>query len=256
MAEKLNNLNGKIASRVDGIYGGFFSSKAMYKNRNWLIILNVITDIVMVGILFGGLLGKEFTISSLGAILATFGVIFLAYGSMLSFPFNMAQNVTWFITAMTLGFYADVPMAIAYLVTQALAIRKWKTKRTGGVPKVETWDFKSIIKMGVGIVVLTIVIAFLSDYYGGNQVWLDSINNSTAIIAQIFQMGLSPLGNWMWLLTDVLQFAQYGKAVQLGEAIAWGAMIQTIVQTVNAFRSIINWHFMPKVTAEEKSKWL
>lgn len=241
MAEKLNNL-----------YGGFFKKNSIFEGRNWLVYLNVFMDALMVGILVWGLLGKEFTISSLGAILATFGVIFLAYGSTMAFPFNMAQNVTWFITAITLGFYADVPMAIFYFVSQIFGWLRWKKKRKNNTLVVERWTIKSVVVFFLLLAVMTVVVAYGSDYFGGNQVWLDSVNNSTAIASQAFQMGGLPIGNWGWLVTDVLQFIQYGKAVQIGEAIAWGAFLQTILQTINAVRSIINWHYMPKSEIEEE----
>ena len=234
---------------VNSLYGGYFKKHEMFKGRKWLVWLNVLTDVVMVGMLVFGLLGHEFTISSLGSVLATFGVLFIAYGSMLSYPFNMTQNITWLITALSLSFYGDIIMAIFYFGSQVFGIFAWnksKDNKQGGL-KVRKVDKKSITLFLIGMAIMTVFVAWLSDFFGGEQVWLDSINNSTAIMSQLSQIVfVSQIGNIGWIITNLLTLIQYGISLKAGNLLAYGAVLQTAIQGFNGIRTVINWHYMSK----------
>lgn len=245
--DKLSKVNQDTI--IGSLYGGYFKKHDMFKGRKWLVWLNVLSDVIMVGMLVFGLLGHEFTISSLGSVLATFGVLFIAYGSMLSYPFNMAQNITWLITALTLNFYGDIIMALFYFGSQLFGIFVWnknKDKKQGGL-KVRKVDKKSIVLFLVGMVIMTIVVALLSGALGGEQIWLDSINNSTAIMSQLSQIVfVSQIGNIGWVITNFLTLIQYGISLNAGNLLAYGAVLQTLIQGFNGIRTIINWHYMTK----------
>lgn len=252
--ENLSKVN--HSTIVESMYGGYFKKHDMFKGRKWLVWVNVLSDIIMVGMLVFGLLGNEFTISSLGSVLATFGVIFIAYGSMLSYPFNMAQNITWLITALALNFYGNAFMAVFYFCTQLFGIFVWKknkNKKQGGL-KVRKVDKKSIVLFLVSIAIMTVLVALLLSAIGGEQVWLDSVNNSTAIISQISQIVfVSQIGNIGWLVTNFLVLIQYGISLNAGNVLAYGAVLQTVIQAFNGIRTIINWHYMTKKEKVEES---
>lgn len=245
--DKLSKVNHDTI--VESLYGGYFKNHDMFKGRKWLVWLNVLSDVIMVGMLVFGLLGNEFTISSLGSVLATFGVLFIAYGSMLAYPFNMAQNVTWLITSLALRFYGNAFMALFYFCTQLFGIFVWKrnkNKKQGGL-KVRKVDKKSIVLFLTGMAIMTVLVALLLGAIGGEQVWLDSANNSTAIMSQISQIVfVSQIGNIGWLVTNVLNLIQYGISLKAGNLLAYGALLQTVIQGFNGIRTIINWHYMSK----------
>ena len=218
----------------------------MYDNRNWLIWTNILTDMLMIVMVAYGFISDGIGLSTIAAALAALGVIGLAYGKVWAFPFNMLQNVLWFFIAWQSKFFADCFMAIFYFLTQlVLGLPYFKKNRTNGDNlRVKRTNKKSLVLFAVIFFVFSLVAGAFSYFMGGEQIILDTTNNATAVASQIFQMNGSQLGNWGWMVTDVLTLIQYGISYVEGNTLAFGAIVQTAIQTVNGVRTIVNWYYM------------
>lgn len=213
-------------------------------NETFSKVLNHGSNILMGLIVAISFYRYGITLGNISALLATLGVIFLAYGSNWSFPFNMAQNLVFFIVTWQTGIYGDSIMALYYLGSQLIIgipyFRKNRSKE-GKLKVVKTVNWPYLI---TGILVTFFVLGGISWYLGGNYIFMDALNNSTAFVAQYAQMRGMTISNWLWLFTNATSLYVY-----IGMA-EWGIVAQTLAQAISTIRSIYNWHFLPSVDEE------
>lgn len=213
-------------------------------NETFSKVLNHGSNILMGLIVAVSFYKYGITLGNISALLATLGVIFLAYGSNWSFPFNMAQNLVFFIVTWQTGIYGDSIMALYYLGSQLIIgipyFRKNRSKE-GKLKVVKTVNWPYLI---TGILVSFFALGGISWYLGGNYIFMDALNNSTAFVAQYTQMRGMTISNYLWLFTNATSLYVY-----IGMA-EWGIVAQTLAQAVSTVRSIYNWHFLPSVDEE------
>ena len=218
-------------------------------NETFSKVLNHGSNILMGLIVAISFYKYGITLGNISALLATLGVIFLAYGSNWSFPFNMAQNLVFFIVTWQTGIYGDSIMALYYLGSQLIIgipyFRKNRSK-DGKLKVVKTVNWPYLI---TGILVTFFVLGGISWYLGGNYIFMDALNNSTAFVAQYTQMRGMTVSNYLWLFTNATSLYVY-----IGMA-EWGIVAQTLAQTVSTVRSIYNWHFLPSVDDKENGQF-
>ena len=217
-------------------------------NETFSKVLNHGSNILMGLIVAFSFYRYGITLGNISALLATLGVIFLAYGSNWSFPFNMAQNLVFFIVTWQTGIYGDSIMALYYFGSQLIIgipyFRKNRSKE-GKLKVVKTVNWPYLI---TGILVSFFVLGGISWYLGGNYIFMDALNNSTAFVAQYAQMRGMTISNYLWLFTNATSLYVY-----IGMA-EWGIVAQTLAQAISTIRSIYNWHFLPSVEDKENDE--
>lgn len=214
-------------------------------NETFSLVLNHGSNVLMFGIVAYSFYRFGFTLGNISALLATLGVTFLSYGSNWSFPFNMAQNLIFFIVSWQSGIYGDSIMALYYFGSQLFIGIPYfmKNRSASGKLKIDrTINWKYLI---TGILLSFFVLGGISMFLGGNYIFMDALNNSTAFVAQYTQMRGMSISNGLWLFTNATSLYVY-----IGMA-EWGIVAQTLAQAISTFRTAYNWHFMPSANEDE-----
>lgn len=200
---------------------------------------NIAVSIVMIILTFNGSMNNGWmTLANLVSWLGLIGTIGLAHAKTWNFPPNMAQNLFGTVQAWQSALYGDMFMSAFYFLSNLfIGLPSWLKNKSdddsdGDIKIVKTTDWKTIIIAVIGGGILLGVVSY---FMGGNYIVLDSINNSTAIVAQVMQMRRNRNSWWLWGLTNVI-----GVVIWLGVGQPQMAVMY-VCFALNSVRGWINW---------------
>jgi len=209
--------------------------KTINPNGKGMKVFNVGVTILMVVVTaWGSFVNGWISLSNLMSWLGLIGVIGIAYRSKANFFFNMSQNVVGFIVNARTKLFGDAAMSAFYFFSQIFGIKNWNDhtdEDKGVVTHSRTnWKLQAVL-----IFVLSVGIGVLSWVLGGNFVILDSVNNASAIIAQIMHMTRNKNSWVVWTFTNVIGVYMFAS---LG---VYQVAIMYLVFIFNNVRGWVNW---------------
>lgn len=209
------------------------------KKKEQIKWFNIVVSAVMVLLTFNGSMNNGWmTLANLVSWLGLIGTIGLAHAKTWNFPPNMAQNLFGTVQAWQSALYGDMFMSAFYFLSNLfIGLPSWLKNKSdddsdGDIKIVKTTDWKTIIIAVIGGGILLGVVSY---FMGGNYIVLDSINNSTAIVAQVMQMRRNRNSWWLWGLTNVI-----GVVIWLGVGQPQMAVMY-VCFALNSVRGWINW---------------
>lgn len=157
----------------------------------------------------------------------------MAYKWQGNFVFNAIQNISATIVAGRAKLFGDAVMSAFYLFSQLYGYRNWKNNSSEGKLSIEKRSNWFLIAFS--IVVGFVFLGGISYALGGAFIILDSLNNSTAIVAQIMQMRRNRNSWILWIITNLI-----GIYIWAGVGVPQMAVMYTVF-TLNSVRGYINW---------------
>lgn len=213
--------------------------QSIEKKKEHIKWFNIAVSAVMVILTFNGSMTNGWmTLANLVSWLGLIGTIGLAHAKTWNFPPNMAQNLFGTVQAWQSALYGDMFMSAFYFLSNLfIGLPSWLKNKSddeseGDIKIVKTTDWKTII---IAIVAGGVLLGVVSYFMGGNYIVLDSINNSTAIVAQVMQMRRNRNSWWLWGLTNVI-----GVVIWLGVGQPQMAVMY-VCFALNSVRGWINW---------------
>ena len=212
------------------------TNKVMNKrNLNWLVnFLMIIIGIRSTILNYTG----EFTVMYVTSILVlwagTLGTIMTAYKHRFAGAPNLVQNFFNIYVSGTNGIVGDAVMAAFYAFFEGRSLWTWG-KNTDENNKVQTTDKVNWISVVFQVFVATVGLGILSYILGGQKIILDSINNGTAIVAQVMSKERRQNASWfLWGITNVIGIAIFLEINPIQAAMYTAFLLNTI-------RGYVNW---------------
>lgn len=209
------------------------------KKKEYIKWFNVAVSAAMVLLTFNGSMQNGWmTLANLVSWLGLIGTIGLAHAKTWNFPLNMSQNLFATAQAWKSALYGDMFMSAFYFLSNIfIGLPSWLKNKSddesdGDIKIVNTTDWKTII---ISIIGGGILLGVVSYFMGGQYVVLDSINNSTAIVAQVMQMRRNRNSWWLWGLTNII-----GIVIWLGVGEPQMAVMY-LCFAMNSVRGFVNW---------------
>lgn len=209
------------------------------KKKEYIKWFNIAVSAAMVLLTFNGSMQNGWmTLANLVSWLGLIGTIGLAHAKTWNFPLNMSQNLFATAQAWKSALYGDMFMSAFYFLSNIfIGLPSWLKNKSddesgGDIKIVNTTDWKTII---ISIIGGGILLGVVSYFMGGQYVILDSINNSTAIVAQVMQMRRNRNSWWLWGLTNII-----GIVIWLGVGEPQMAVMY-LCFAMNSVRGFVNW---------------
>ena len=209
------------------------------KKKEYIKWFNIAVSAAMVLLTFNGSMQNGWmTLANLVSWLGLIGTIGLAHAKTWNFPLNMSQNLFATAQAWKSALYGDMFMSAFYFLSNIfIGLPSWLKNKSddesgGDIKIVNTTDWKTII---ISIIGGGILLGVVSYFMGGQYVVLDSINNSTAIVAQVMQMRRNRNSWWLWGLTNII-----GIVIWLGVGEPQMAVMY-LCFAMNSVRGFVNW---------------
>lgn len=202
--------------------------------------VNIITDILIIGFSVYTLTNSSWgtgheIASNLAFILGTLGTATMAYKFTFTWGVNFIQNILAIGIGWNDKLIGDMFMSMFYAVSEFFGYKSFKenTQDDGTVKIEQTSNWVLII---VSIVVGFFGLGIASIVLGGRYIFLDSLNNSTAIVAQALQIKRKKSSYYLWMITDVIGFIIWAGVGNFPMA------MQQITFALNTVRGLMNWN--------------
>lgn len=202
--------------------------------------VNLVTDILVLGFTIFTLVNSTWgswheVASNLAFVFGTLGTVTMAYKFTFTWGINFIQN----ILAIGIGWrdklFGDMFMSIFYAVSEFFGYKSFKENtRDDGTVKIE--QSSNWILIIIAIVVGFFGLGWASIVLGGQYIILDSLNNSTAIVAQVLQVKRKKSSYYLWIITDVIGFVIWTGVGNFPMA------MQQITFALNTVRGLVNWN--------------
>lgn len=209
------------------------------KKKEYIKWFNIAVSAAMVFLTFNGSMQNGWmTLANIVSWLGLIGTIGLAHAKTWNFPLNMSQNLFATAQAWKSALYGDMFMSAFYFLSNIfIGLPSWLKNKSddesdGDIKIVNTTDWKTIILAVVGGGILLGVVSY---FMGGQYIVLDSLNNSTAIVAQVMQMRRNRNSWWLWGLTNLI-----GIVIWLGVGEPQMAVMY-LCFAMNSVRGWVNW---------------
>ena len=209
------------------------------KKKEYIKWFNIAVSAAMVLLTFNGSMQNGWmTLTNIVSWLGLIGTIGLAHAKTWNFPLNMSQNLFATAQAWKSALYGDMFMSAFYFLSNIfIGLPSWLKNKSddesdGDIKIVNTTDWKTIILAVVGGGILLGVVSY---FMGGQYIVLDSLNNSTAIVAQVMQMRRNRNSWWLWGLTNLI-----GIVIWLGVGEPQMAVMY-LCFAMNSVRGWVNW---------------
>lgn len=209
------------------------------KKKEYIKWFNIAVSVAMVLLTFNGSMQNGWmTLANVVSWLGLVGTIGLAHAKTWNFPLNMSQNLFATAQAWKSALYGDMFMSAFYFLSNIfIGLPSWLKNKSddesdGDIKIVNTTDWKTIILAVIGGGILLGVVSY---FMGGQYIVLDSLNNSTAIVAQVMQMRRNRNSWWLWGLTNVI-----GIVIWLGVGEPQMAVMY-LCFAMNSVRGWVNW---------------
>ena len=209
------------------------------KKKEYIKWFNIAVSAAMVLLTFNGSMQNGWmTLANIVSWLGLIGTIGLAHAKAWNFPLNMSQNLFATAQAWKSALYGDMFMSAFYFLSNIfIGLPSWLKNKSddesdGDIKIVNTTDWKTIILAVVGGGILLGVVSY---FMGGQYIVLDSLNNSTAIVAQVMQMRRNRNSWWLWGLTNLI-----GIVIWLGVGEPQMAVMY-LCFAMNSVRGWVNW---------------
>lgn len=204
------------------------------KGKGLKVFNHTVTAIMVLGTIWGSMVNGWLNLSNLMSWLGLIGVIGIAYRWQGNFFFNMAQNIVGFGVNVRAKLFGDATMSVFYFVSQVFGIKNWKehTNEDGEMATHSETNWKKVV---IQILFLSVGIGIVSYFLGGNFIFLDSLNNATAIIAQTMHMTRNKNSWVVWTFTNAIGIYMFASLGYYQVAVMYAVFI------LNNCRGWINW---------------